>query len=86
MASDDLPEVRSEYALSNSFLGKIMEIGLVTEYHQRTMEGLVRLGIVPSRVYTFAENSISNQRYKGEASPFGLKVCFATSELSPLCA
>ncbi len=82
MASDPqvLPEVVSEFALANSFLGKIIEVCLVTDDVQRTMEGLVRLGIGPFRVYTFTSETVSDQRYRGEASPFSLRVCFATND------
>ena len=78
--TDALPEVLNEFALSNSFLGKIIEVCLVTEDHQRTMEGLVRLGVGPFRVYTFTPDSVTDQTYRGQASPFSLKVCFATND------
>ena len=76
----DLPEVLSEFALSNAFLGKIVEVCLVTADHQRTMEGLVRLGIGPFRVYTFDSDDVADQTYAGQSSPFSLQVCFATHE------
>jgi methylmalonyl-CoA/ethylmalonyl-CoA epimerase len=76
----DLPEVLSEFALSNSFLGKIIEVCLVTEDHERTMEGLVRLGIGPFRIYTFTPDSVAGQTYDGKPSTFSLKVCFATND------
>ena len=44
-----LPEVLSETALSNAFLGRLVEVCFVTEDHQRTMEGLVRLLVHPFR-------------------------------------
>jgi len=75
----DLPQVLSESALSNSFLGKIIEVCLVTRDHQRTMEGLVRLGIGPFRVYTFSAESVDDQAYRGQPEPYTLKVCFATN-------
>jgi methylmalonyl-CoA/ethylmalonyl-CoA epimerase len=75
----ELPIVLNEFQLSNSFLGKIVEVCLVTEDHQRTMEGLVRLGIGPFRVYTFSPESVTEQTYRGESSEFSLKVCFATN-------
>jgi methylmalonyl-CoA/ethylmalonyl-CoA epimerase len=74
-----LPEVLDEFTLSNSFLGKIVEVCFVTEDHLRTMEGLVRLGIGPFRVYTFNSDSVTEQTYHGDPSPFGLTVCFATN-------
>jgi hypothetical protein len=54
-----LPTVLSEFALSNAFLGKILEVCIVTEDHRRTMAGLVRLGIGPFRVYTFDDNVVA---------------------------
>jgi methylmalonyl-CoA/ethylmalonyl-CoA epimerase len=76
---DELPSVISEFQLSNAFLGKIVEVCFVTEDHQRTMEGLVRLGIGPFRVYTFSPEFVTGQSYRGEPSEFSLKVCFATN-------
>ncbi len=77
---DELPEVLNEFALSNSFLGKIIEVCLVTEDHQRTLAGLVRLGIGPFRIYTFTADSVAEQTYHGEPSPSSLTVCFATND------
>ncbi len=76
---DDLPTVVSEFALSNAFLGRIVEVCIVTEDHRRTMAGLVRLGIGPFRVHTFDDDSLAAPTYRGEDSPFSLKVCFATN-------
>ncbi len=75
-----LPEVLSEFGMSNSFLGKIVEVCLVTEDHRRTMEGLVRLGIGPFRVYTFDAGNTVDRTYAGEPEDFSLQVCFATND------
>ena len=75
----ELPSVLSELRLSNAFLGNIVEVCLVTEDHQRTMEGLVQLGIGPFRVYTFSPETVTGQTYRGEPSEFSLTVCFATN-------
>jgi hypothetical protein len=40
----ELPTVVSEAELSNSFLGALVEICIVTADHRRTMERLVRYG------------------------------------------
>jgi methylmalonyl-CoA/ethylmalonyl-CoA epimerase len=74
-----LPDVLDEFTLSNSFLGKIVEVCFVTEDHLRTMAGLVRLGIGPFRVYTFNPDSVTQQTYHGQPSSFSLTVCFATN-------
>lgn len=71
------PAVISATELSNSFLGKIIEICLVTADHQRTMEGLVRLGIGPWRVYTFDSTTVTDRRHDGEPADWAIKVCFA---------
>ncbi len=53
-AGDDTwPAVISETRLSNSFLGKLIEVCIVTADYRRTIEGLVRLGIGPWMVYTW---------------------------------
>jgi hypothetical protein len=44
------------------------------------MEGLVRLGIGPFQVYTFTSETVTEQTYRGESSPFSLTVCFATND------
>jgi len=77
--ADGLPTVVNEFALSNAFLGKIVEVCIVTEDHQRTMAGLVRLGIGPFRVYTFDDDNLAAPTYRGAPSPFSLTVCFATN-------
>nr|WP_294169623.1 VOC family protein [uncultured Sphingomonas sp.] len=59
------------------FLGKVVEIAIVTRDAQRTMEGLWLAGIGPWRVYTFTPENTTNQTYRGEPSPFTLRVCFA---------
>lgn len=74
---DALPRALSETALSNAFLGNVIEICIVTADHQRTMEGLVRLGIGPWRVYTFSPENTEDMRYRGEPAEFTIKVCFA---------
>ncbi|CAA9543609.1 MAG: hypothetical protein AVDCRST_MAG19-49 [uncultured Thermomicrobiales bacterium] len=78
-AERDQPAVTSETTLANSFLGNAIEIAIVTADHRRTMEGLVRLGIGPWRVYTFGPDNVTEQTYRGEAAEFRLKVCFARS-------
>ncbi|KAF4537153.1 hypothetical protein DIS24_g11566 [Lasiodiplodia hormozganensis] len=64
-----------------SFLGNPMEICLVTRDYKRTISGLHALGIGPWRCYSFTPSNTTNQTYRGQASDFTLRVCFA--ELSP---
>ena len=70
----------SEFQLSNAFLGRIVEVCIVTEDHQRTMAGLVRLGVGPFRVYTFDNETLAAPTYRTQHSPFSLKVCFAKND------
>jgi methylmalonyl-CoA/ethylmalonyl-CoA epimerase len=61
----------------SAFLGNIVEIAIVTRDHQRTMSGLVQLGIGPWRVYEFNPANTASQTYMGQPSDVVLKVCFA---------
>jgi methylmalonyl-CoA/ethylmalonyl-CoA epimerase len=72
-----LPDVISASELSNSFLGKLIEICFVTRDHRRTMDGLVRLGIGPWRVYTFDSRTVTDRTYHEEPADYAIKVCFA---------
>jgi hypothetical protein len=72
-----LPAVISATELSNGFLGKLIEVCFVTADYRRTMEGLVRLGIGPWRVYTFDSATVTERTYRGAAADYGIKVCFA---------
>ena len=60
-----------------AFLGKQIEIAIVTRDVTRSMTGLWRLGIGPWRIYTFGPENTTNQTYRGEASAFVMRVCFA---------
>ena len=59
------------------FLGKLVEICIVTRNHRRTIDGLLRLGIGPFQIHTFTPSNVTQQYYLGKPSPFSLKVCFA---------
>lgn len=67
-------------SVADPFLGKAVEIAIVTRDHRRTMEGLWRLGIGLWHVYTFSPENTTNQTYRGQPNPFTLKVCFAQSD------
>ncbi len=73
------PKATSETELSNTFLGDAIEIAIVTPDHKKTMEGLVKMGIGPWRVYTFSPENTTEQTYRGEPAEFEIKVCFARS-------
>ncbi|MES0884395.1 VOC family protein [Roseibium sp. SCP14] len=74
-----LPTVLSDETLSNTYLGNVVELAIVTGDHRKTMEGLVRLGIGPWAVYTFSPENVTDQTYQGEPAEFAIKVCFAKS-------
>lgn len=74
------PDVGGPAKLSNSFLGNLIEICIVTQDHRRVMEGLVRLGIGPWRVHTFDAASVTERTYRGEPADYVLKVCFAEAD------
>lgn len=74
------PEVVSASKLSNSVLGNLIEICIVTLDHRRVMEGLVGLGIGPWRIHTFASATVTERTYRGELADYVLKVCFADAD------
>lgn len=50
---------------------------MATEDVERTLEGLVRLGIGPWRLYTFDADTVADRTYQGAAADYGLRVAFA---------
>jgi hypothetical protein len=75
----NLPAVTGANTLSNSFLGDNIQICVVTRDFRRTMEGLVRAGIGPWRVYTFGPETVSELTYRGEPANYSMKLCLAFS-------
>lgn len=73
----ELPTVLGPAQLSNSFLGRLVEVCFATRDLHRTMEGLVRLGIGPWRIYTFDAATMQEQRYRGAPADYGLLVAFS---------
>lgn len=59
------------------FLGKLIEVAIVTGNAKRTMDGLARAGIGPWQTYTFSPENTTDQTYYGQPSPFTMRVCFA---------
>lgn len=74
-----LPTVLSEDTLSNTMLGNVVELCIVTDDHVKTMQGLIQLGIGPWAVYTFSPKTVTDQTFNGKPCEFALKVCFAKS-------
>ena len=63
--------------LAYEFLGKLVEVCIVSCDYRRSMIGLNRLGIGPWRVYTFSPDTVTDGTYRGQPAAFSIKVCFA---------
>lgn len=73
------PEVTGDVTLSNSFLGETIQVCLVTKDYRRTMEGLVKAGIGPWRVFTFSSDNCKDMKLHGKPARFSFKLCMAFS-------
>ncbi|WP_420466679.1 VOC family protein [Panacagrimonas sp.] len=71
--------VTGEASLSNSFLGDTIQVCVVTQELERTLEGFVRMGIGPWRVYTFSPETVRDQTYMGEPARYSMRLALATS-------
>ncbi|CAG9953763.1 unnamed protein product [Clonostachys rosea f. rosea IK726] len=60
------------------FLGKVVEICIVSSDCRRTISGLSRLGIGPFQIFEFNSATVSSRQYRGQAAEFELLVAFAT--------
>lgn len=74
-----IPKVTGATTLSNSFLGDNIQICVVTRDFRRTMEGLVRAGIGPWRVYTFGPDTVTDLTFRGKPAKYSMKLCIAFS-------
>lgn len=72
-------KVVSETAMSDSFLGDTIQICVVTEDFFRTIDGFVKLGVGPWRVYTFGPHSVSEQTYRGKPGDYSMRLALAFS-------
>lgn len=68
----------STATLGPSFLGKPIEICIVTSSHKRTMQSLGALGIGPWSIYTCDPTNTTWQTYRGSPCAYSLKFCYAT--------
>ncbi len=75
----DMPTVIDENTMSNSFVGDTKQVCLVTRDFYRTMEGMVRAGIGPWRVYTFGPETMTDITYRGKPSQHAMKLGLAFS-------
>lgn len=71
------PTVTGPVTLSNSFLSETIQVCVVTRDHRRTLEGMVRAGIGPWRVYTFGPATCTEMTYRGRPERFTFKLCMA---------
>ena len=78
-AMSALPAVTGQNLMSNSFLGSNIQICVVTRDFQRTMEGLVRAGIGPWRVYTFDPTTVAEMTYRGKPASYSMRLGLADS-------
>ena len=65
--------------LSNSFLGNAAQICVVTEDYRSAVDGFVKLGVGPWRVYTFGPGTVTEQTYMGRPQVYSMVVALATS-------
>jgi methylmalonyl-CoA/ethylmalonyl-CoA epimerase len=74
-----LPEVLSHTELSNSFLGNMLQVCVVTRDHRRILEGFVKFGIGPWTIRTVDGDNVK-AIYRGRPADFSVKVCLANSQ------
>ncbi|RBR26392.1 uncharacterized protein FIESC28_00797 [Fusarium coffeatum] len=59
------------------FLGKVVEICIVTPNIRKTIESLTNLGLPPFKIFSFNAATVSNRTFRGLHSNFELLVAFA---------
>jgi len=75
---NDYPEVLSDCTMSNSFLSETIQVCVVSRDYKRTMEGFVKLGIGPWRVYHYkSAPGIRNTVFRGKDETFTMTLCLA---------
>lgn len=75
----DAITVRGPDSLSNSFLGDTLQVCVVTTDFKRTIDGFVKMGIGPWRVYTFSPETVKDQTYMGKPAKYSMRLALATS-------
>lgn len=65
--------------LSNSFLGETIQVCVVTKDIRRTLDGFVKMGIGPWRVYTFGPETVKDQTYMGKAERYSMRLALANT-------
>ena len=75
---DDLPTVVSETELSNSFITGTIQVCVVVRDHRQTLEGFVRAGIGPWRIYQYSDAPmIAETKCCGADATFSMTLCLA---------
>ncbi|KAK6442721.1 hypothetical protein LTR95_001037 [Oleoguttula sp. CCFEE 5521] len=64
-------------ALARPFLGRVVEICIVTPDLTSTLTGLVRSGIGPFKIFHFRPDTVSDQEIYGKPAVFEIDVAFA---------
>jgi methylmalonyl-CoA/ethylmalonyl-CoA epimerase len=75
----DTPTVQSPTALDNSFVGNTVQLCVVSRDLQRTMQGMVNLGIGPWQVFTFSPDNVSDITYRGKPAEMTFRLAIAFS-------
>ncbi len=74
-----LPQVLGATEMSNSFLGSLVQVCVVTRDYRRTIEGFVNLGIGPWTIRMIDGSNVSGI-YRGRPADFSAKLCLANSQ------
>lgn len=72
-------QVTGPASLSNSFIGDTIQVCVVTNDIRRTLDGFVKLGVGPWRVYTFSPETVKEQTYMGKPERYSMRLALATS-------
>ena len=74
-----LPGVVGPNVLTNTFLGDVQQLCIVTADLQSTMDGMLRLGIGPWHVRTFDASNLRDTTYRGEPVSFTMRIAIGHS-------
>ena len=74
-----LPTVLGQTELSNSFLGNVIQVCIVTRDHRRTLQGFVNAGIGPWTIRT-VDSADLKVSYRGTMVDVAVKLCLANSQ------
>lgn len=63
-------------ALLTPFLGRPVEICIVTPSLHTTLDGLLQLGIGPFKIFHFTPSTVMNQTFRSKPTDFSIDVAF----------